>query len=564
MESIIETKKCRLTGEEFFITDKDMEWYKKYDISAPTLCPRELWRNLFAYRNERALFPRKCSKTGQNILSCYRENTIFPVYNHRLWWSDDWSAFEYGREFDFSKPYFEQYKSLQDVVPRVGTTVFNSENCDYNSQIRFSKDCYLCALAAKSEHAYYSYWTVESKEIFDSSMTIECENLHNCLDSIRCVRCVSCQECRDSQDCYFSYQLRNCKNCIACTGLVAKQYYIYNKPSTKEEYEKTLKLLKSSQTVWNQAKTVFEKIRLESIRPLSQFVNVDTSTGDHLQNCTQCIDCFDGSHSENCRHVQSFGEVKDSLWCYSVGFPRSESCAFSVVATRVFNSAFSFYLFDSKDLTYCDSCRNSSDLFGCIGVNHGQYAIMNKVYGQHEYETLRSKIIDHMKSTGEWGEFFPLSVAPHPYDDTAAYDFHPLTQGEVEKRGGRWGGELPPSLVVRTDEKPLHISQYDEKIVGLEVAQKNIDHILKTVFRCPISGKPFQIVRQELAFHIENAIPLPTAHQRVRHDELMKLRNPRELYKRKCGECGEEIQTSYTPERPEKVLCEACYMKHIY
>jgi len=43
-------------------------------------------------------------------------------------------------------------------------------------------------------------------------------------------------------------------------------------------------------------------------------------------------------------------------------------------------------------------------------------------------------------------------------------------------------------------EKPLHISQYDEKIVGPEIAQKNIDHILKIVFRCPVSGKPFQII----------------------------------------------------------------------
>lgn len=62
----------------------------------------------------------------------------------------------------------------------------------------------------------------------------------------------------------------------------------------------------------------------------------------------------------------------------------------------------SHVIFDSKNITYCDSCRNSSDLFGCIGLNHGSYAIMNRAYSQQEYEKLQSKIIDHMKSTGEW------------------------------------------------------------------------------------------------------------------------------------------------------------------
>jgi len=99
----------------------------------------------------------------------------------------------------------------------------------------------------------------------------------------------------------------------------------------------------------------------------------------------------------------------------------------------------SHVIFDSKNITYCDSCRNSSDLFGCIGVNHGKYAILNKAYSQQEYKTLQSKIIDHMKSTGEWGEFFPLKYSPYPYEDTAAQDWYPLAQNEVEKRGGRWG-----------------------------------------------------------------------------------------------------------------------------
>jgi len=231
--------------------------------------------------------------------------------------------------------------------------------------------------------------------------------------------------------------------------------------------------------------------------------------------------------------------------------PNGESCTQTCVVVNAFDVKYSFYIFDSKNITYCDSCRNSSELFACIGLNHGKTSIMNKAYSQQEYEVLKTKIIDHMRSTGEWGQFFPLSVSPHPYEDSAAMDWYPLSESEVLKRGGRWGGEIfPLTSSGSSTDSSLHISQYDEKIVGHDIAVKNIETVMKTVFKCPVSSKPFQIIAPELAFHISNLIPLPTIHPRERNRELMKLRNPRELHERECGECGKKISTSYTPDRP--------------
>lgn len=112
--------------------------------------------------------------------------------------------------------------------------------------------------------------------------------------------------------------------------------------------------------------------------------------------------------------------------------------------------------------------------------------------------------------------------------------------------------------------KPLQIREYDEKIVGLEVAQKNIDAINAGILQCEVTGKPFKVIKQELAFYIENNLPLPTKHPDIRHAERMKIRNPRELHERDCDECGEKIITTYSPDRPEKILCEACYRKQVY
>ncbi len=82
--------------------------------------------------------------------------------------------------------------------------------------------------------------------------------------------------------------------------------------------------------------------------------------------------------------------------------------------------------------------------------------------------------------------------------------------------------------------------------------------------KCEVTGKPFKIIRQELAFSIEHSLPIPTRHPDQRYRERMDMRNPRILHERTCQECQKAIMTTYAPERPEKVLCEECYRKIVY
>jgi len=53
---------------------------------------------------------------------------------------------------------------------------------------------------------------------------------------------------------------------------------------------------------------------------------------------------------------------------------------------------------------------------------------LNKQYTKEEYEKLVPKIIEHMKKTSEWGEFFPASISPFGYEETAAMDYYPATK----------------------------------------------------------------------------------------------------------------------------------------
>ena len=151
-EKIIETKKCRISGQEFFVTDKDLEFYdkispmfgeKQYSIPSPTLCPDERQKRRLCFRNERKLYKRKCDLSGKEIISIYSPDKSYIVYDQKVWWSDDWNPLKYGRVFNFEKGFFEQFGKLIQDVPLITLINANSENCDYTNYATENKNCYL-------------------------------------------------------------------------------------------------------------------------------------------------------------------------------------------------------------------------------------------------------------------------------------------------------------------------------------------------------------------------------------------------------------------------------------
>ncbi len=133
-----------------------------------------------------------------------------------------------------------------------------------------------------------------------------------------------------------------------------------------------------------------------------------------------------------------------------------------------------------------------------------------------------------MTATKEWGEFFPFSISTFGYNETIAQEYFPHTADSVKIIGGKWHNE--ESMVYQGPVYvPLDISQYDEKKVSYEAAQKNIDACLSGILICEITGKPFNIVRQELAFYIENRLSLPRICPDQRHKERIAFQKPRSL-----------------------------------
>lgn len=189
---------------------------------------------------------------------------------------------------------------------------------------------------------------------------------------------------------------------------------------------------------------------------------------------------------------------------------------------------------------------------------------MNKAYGVNEYEKLCAKIIEHMRSTWEWGEFFPTELSPFWYDETVAMEHFPITENEARERWWKWKGEEETSSYHGPYYTALPIQEYNEKLVGYETAQKNIDELLNWILQCAITKKPFKIIKQELGFHIEHNLPLPEKHPDQRHKERISQKNPRKIYERFSTECHKNITTTFAPDRSENIVCEDCYRKLVF
>lgn len=568
-EKIIETKKCRVSGKEFFVTDKDLEFYdkvspifwgRKYVIPSPTLCPEERMRRRISYRNQRNVYLRGSSFSGETIFSMHSADKAYPVYENDVYYSDRWNPLEYCQKYDPNAPIFEQINTLAMRVPHFARSCLLLENSDYCNNANNLKDSYLSFNGWNSEKLYYTAMFVRSEMCVDCLSIYECRECYECLDCNNCERCFYGHALTRCTDCFVCDACTGCNDCFSCANLTNRSYCIANKQYTKEEYFKQLKTLDipslvSKVRTWiaTQPKRYFE------------WTKVEHSIGNHIVNASDCSYCFECTDCEKLRYCSNIKTGKNLMdvdnfwwnpeWCYEC----------SIIGQNAQNLLFCADVWkDVSDVLYSQNCNSIKNCFWCIWLhNHEHHCVFNTPYSVHEYETLVGNIIDAMRQEWTWGEFFPISDSPWWYNESLAQEYFPMTEAEAIRKWWKWLQE-ETKVSLKNWYTSLPIDQYDEKIVWYETAQKNIDELLNSTLECRVTKKPFKVIRQELAFYIEHSLPIPTKHYDQRHKERMSLRNPRKFYERNCSTCSKDIITTYAPDRPESVLCEECYRKLVY
>lgn len=359
------TKSCKQCKSQFTVYDEDLKFYAKMDVPEPTLCPQCRFLQRVAHRNHHNLYQRKCDLCKQDIISIYSADAPYTIYCPNCWWGDSWDAMKYGKEINFNRSFFEQYSELALEVPRLGLFNKNTENAEYNNDIGNAKNCYLNSVVYdSSENVYYSFLVMKSRDVCDSSIVYNSELVYGSSDCRSSYQIVASQQIENCRDCYFSFDLRSCKSCLLCFGLRDQQYCVRNKQVTKTEYDVALAQCLKDKEAFQLTLKESERSRKKYPHRPYTIKNSEGSVGDSLFNCKKCYQAFDMQRSEDCRYFYSGFDNKNCVDCY--GGIQSESCYSASNFVNGNNVRFSKFVWDNHDISYCDSCFNSSDLFGCV------------------------------------------------------------------------------------------------------------------------------------------------------------------------------------------------------
>lgn len=572
---------CTLCGSPFdsdpvieSFTKKMVFTFGKVKIhpDVPKQCPQCRLKLRTCHRNERYLYKRKSDFSGKDIIAIYHRETMIPrkVYALDEWHSEAWDPLSYGRDFDFTRPFFEQFGELLQDVPKMAVVTVGNENCDYTTGTGYCKNCYLINSSEYCEDCSYGKLLQKCRNsydchyLFDSELCYECFSVHN---SYQCRFLSFSKNC---SDCHYSLSLIGCKNCFLCSNLERKEYCFKNKQLTKEEYQKSIADYENSWTKQQTALKELGELRKHSMHKAVNMLNCENCTGDYIENSQNCTESFDVNGSQDCRYLTVGVETKDCVDCSNM-YIKPELCFMTMGTIETYNCAYCLYVFHSQNLLYSENCYHSKNLFACSGLKHQEYCIFNKKYSKEAYEELVPRIIEHMRTdgkmaekstngvamnpnemSGSWGQYIPASLSPLGYNESVAHEYMSLAKDEAKKLGFHWRDTV--------DEVPNVV-----KIITANDLPDSIDSvpddILEWAIRCEVSSRPYRIQKPELQFYRQCKLPIPHRHPDVRYDDRLKLRNPRTLYERTCEKCQKKVQSTFAPDRSETIVCEECYRK---
>ena len=573
-----ETKICQNCKKDFTIKSEDFLFYEKIKVPAPTFCPECRLQRRLTFRNERGLHRAICDLCNKNIISVI-PNGELKVYCISCWVSENWNVMEYGKNYDFSIPFFEQYKKLLREVPNrslagSSNTLINSE---YTNMSGHLKDCYLLYGSENCTNCHYGSEIIDSFDCIDCMMVTNSNFCFNSLNCQRCSRANNCIDCRDSLNIYYSRNLSGCSYCFGCSNLNNKSYYIFNKQYKKEDYLLKIKELEYgsfSRVLKNKYESEIHQIKFP--KKFYHGLKNNNVSGDYVYNSKNSFNSFVTTGAEDCKYCFNL-VMNSSKGCFDYSdwganaenIYESQTCG-----NNVSDLKFSFFVGkNSMNVEYSGHCANCQNIFGCLGLRNKQYCIFNKQYTKEEYYQIRNKIVKHMDEMPyvdkkgniyKYGEYFPIEISIFPYNNTTAQDIFPLTKNETTNNGYIWSDNIQRNYSVNIKAEDLldNITDTKEDILDKVIQCLNASEDEKN----PNCTGAYKIIPAEFSFYKNENIPIPRYCPNCRYSKRFKNRNPIKLWHRSCMKegCTNTFETSYSPDRPEIVYCEKCYQQEVY
>jgi len=499
--------------------------------------------------------------TGKAIVSVYSDDKPYTVYDRKQWLEIDNT--DKGRDVDFSRPFFEQWNEL--FLDSIKANIIQNGlmlNSDYTHFTGEMKNGYYMFNSGKCEDVYYGILNVYSKNCVDVYWGFYSEL---CYESVHCSHSYNLHYSSYSSNCSDSAFLRDCmgcRHCIGCTNLRNKEYHVFNKPVLKEEFESLWSEIFSGKhsaiEAFQQQWSAFEVLQPYWLRN----VNAINSTGSQLTDCENvkeshvCAGCKNLKYcqdmevdTEDCYDISTFGEGMTG--CYEMltsgGIKGSSEIVGCMFSAYIFYGGYNIYY----SVNCHDNCKN---LFGCCDLRGKQYCILNKQYTKEEYEELVPRIVEHMKQTGEWGEFFPVAMSPFGYNESLAMERFIRNKQQVVEQNWKWQDQESGTK----NKETITWDAVPDSIADTE------DSISSEILSCRDCQRSYRIIPQELEFYKNIQVPLPQKCFNCRHINRLKRTDARQLFERNCNKCQKAIRSTHRSESSKIVYCEECYLADIY
>lgn len=570
-----ETKNCQNCKNDFVIEPDDFGFYEKMQVPPPTFCPDCRSQRRLAWRNDTSLYNQHCNLCDKSVVTIYSPESGVIVYCNKCWWSDNWDPMDYGQEYDFSRPFFEQFKEFSLKVPHLALVNDNgvgSLNCEYTQDFSFAKNCYMVFIAWKIENVMYSYYLINGKDMVDCmNVMSNSQWLYECIQPEECYEVKYSHfavSCMNSQ---FLYDCRNCTNCFMCSGLRNQKYCFKNETYSKEDYEKILSEYRlDTFSGVEKAQNEFDAFILGTPRKYANIIKSVFSTGDLLKNAKNSQSCFNVQAPENSKWIDNSDSPQD---CYDMATGGELSqCYEDITCDHSNYNLFGIFSWKNEQVYYTHHCHTSKSLFGCVGLRNKKYCIFNKQYTKDEYETIVSKIIEQMNKVPyvdgngckyRYGEFYPVELSTFGYNESVAYERFKLTREESIQKSFKWQDNIQRTI----GKESIPPRDIPDSILDIN------DSITDEILACIECSRNYKIVPNELVFYKKMNIPVPRRCFHCRHAARIARRNPFKLWHRQCmcslenhehsGVCPNEFETSYSPDRKEIIYCEKCYQKEV-